>query len=507
MTFRPNIFDRALLAISPERALARMQARMAAEILVDMSRAYDGAKSDRRLGGWVATGSSANAELYGANERLRARARDLDRNHQAVAAARAQFAGKVVGTGITPRAVDSRKTLRQIANDAWSRFVESCDVEGESDYYTLQAQAAGAMFRDGEALRVWLPDESGLPDGKIRILEADFLDSTRDTVYSSAKDGSVIVQGVEFNRSGARAGYWLYPTHPGDMGGVAPGGLMRGMSRLTAAADVDHIFQALRPGQTRGVSWLAPSIVTLRGGDDVREALIWRKRLEACMGLVIRTPDAQGPLPAMGAQSKDEKGRRLETLSPGFMARLGPGEDVTAFQPSSSGDTMEFLRAQLFAFAATTPIAAHAITGDASQANYSSMRAAELAGNVILDAVQWLVFAPRERRAWRRVMRREAKLRNDPRLVEVRCEFSMPVRPWVDPVKEITAKIMEIRAGLMSQPDALAERGLNWEQWLEETQSFLAAIDEAKVILDTDPRKVNDSGALQAAKAAQTVSN
>lgn len=504
MTFRPSLFDRALLAVAPQAGLARLQARMQAEMLLDAHRAYDGASRDRRLGGWTATGASANAELYGQNERIRNRARDLERNNQAVAAARAQFAGKVIVTGITPRAIDTRKTLRQIANDAWARFVENCDPEGQQDYYGMQALAAATLFRDGEVLRVWMEDENGVENSHIRLIEADYLDTNRGVVDRGG-DGT-IVQGVEFDRRGARKAYWLFPVHPGETLGVSASGLMRGVSKRTSARDVDHIYQILRPGQVRGVSWLAPSIVSLRGSDDVREALVWRKRIEACISLIVRSPEAQGGAPVVGQQRTDEKGRREETLAPGKILRFGPGESAEGFAPTASGDTLEFLRSQLFAFAATTPIAAHAITGDTSQANYSSMRAAELSGNILLDAVQWLVFAPRERRAWRRIMQREAMLRGDPRIASVACEFSMPVRPWVDPVKEISAKIMEIRAGLQSQPDAISERGGNWESFLEEIATFLAAADAKGLIFDTDPRKVNGVGALQAAKAAQGVS-
>lgn len=497
---KPSLLDRALLAIAPEAGLRRLHARAIADELL---RAYDGASNDRRLGGWVATGSSANAELYGSSGRLRNRARDLERNNKTIAAAIAQFSGQVVGTGITPRAVDPRKTVRKAANDAWARFVETCDPEGQVDYYGLQAVAARAMFRDGEVLRVWSKDENGVENGYVTLREVDYLDNNHDTVSTSA-GRNVIVQGVEFDEIGRRAGYWMFPVHPGEMGAFAIGAAARGPSKKIEARDVDHIYQMLRPGQVRGVPWLSPSIVSLRGVDDVTEATIWRKRIEACIGLVVRSPEAVGSLPVVGAQKKDAKGRTEESLAPGKILRFGPGEDATAFQPSSSGDTVDFIRSQLYAFCATTGIPYHAITGDASQANYSSMRAATLAGYVLIDAVQWLVFALQEKKAWRRVMLREAKLRGDTRLIDVRCELSMPVRPWVDPQKDITAKIMEIRAGLQSMPDALAERGLDWEQMLAETKTFIDSSDAAGLVFDTDPRKTNGSGAKQGAAGTNT---
>lgn len=497
MTFKPSFLDRALIALAPERGLRRLHARAIAEQLL---RGYDGASQDRRLGGWLATGSSANAELYGNAARLRNRARDLERNNKTIAAAVAQFSGQVVGTGITPRAVDPRKTVRKIANDAWARFVETCDPEGQIDYYGMQSLAARSIFRDGEVLRVWSADENNVENGYVTLREVDYLDQSRDTL-SPGNGENLVVQGIEFDAIGRRAGYWMFPVHPGEIGAIGIGNLQRGVSKKTRGEDVDHIFQMLRPGQVRGASWLSSSIVALRGIDDITEATIWRKRIEACIGLIITSPESAGSQPVIGTQSKDARGRTQEVMAPGKILRFGPGEEATAFVPSSSGDTIDFMRSQLYAFCATTGIPYHAISGDASQANYSSMRAATIAGYVLIDAVQWLVFALQEKKAWRRVMRREAQLRQDPRLLDVRCELSMPVRPWVDPQKDITAKIMEIRAGLQAMPDALAERGLDWERMLAEAKTFVDSSDAAGLVFDTDPRKTNSAGAKQGTAA------
>ncbi|WP_330084329.1 phage portal protein [Methylocystis iwaonis] len=496
MTFRPNLFDRALLSVAPRAGLARIQARMAAE---QMLRAYDGASRDRRLSGWRASAAGPRAEGDSGRDLLRYRARDLDQNNKTVRAAKLQFQGQTVGSGITPRAVGANKTMRKKANDAWARFVDTCDADGMQDYYGLLSLTAGSMFVDGEVLHLWSNDRAA-PWGKIRVLEVDHFDDTQAILSRGTSDR--IVNGIEFDDWGTRVAYWLFPSHPGENNVLK----LASVSKRVLAEDVDHYFHVARPGQIRGVSWLAPSIVALRGLDDVTEAIIWRKRIEACIGLVIRSPETQGAAPVVGAQKTDSAGRREETLSPGKILRMGPGEDAVAFTPSASGDTLEFIRSQLYAFCATTGVAYHEITGDASQANYSSMRAAKIAGYVLMDMVQWLVLAPRIKTAWRRVMYREFVLTGDARFKDMRCELSMPVRPWVDPLKDIMAKVLEIRAGLAAQPDALAERGINWEDFIAEVRSWLAATDADGLIFDTDPRKVNDAGALQAAVTAQGAS-
>jgi lambda family phage portal protein len=490
---KPSFFDRALLALAPQTGLRRLQAKAAA---AELLRYFDGASRDRRLSGWRTPSSGPNAENEVSLKILRDRARDLARNNKTVAAAALQFQGQTVGTGINPRATDTRKTMNRKANDAWARFVDTCDPAGQLDFHGILSATARALFIDGECLHKWLP-VNNRPFAQIRLLEADHIDESKSNF--SASQTARLVQGIEFDDDGRRLNYWLFPNHPGESLTSLRPSLV---STAVPSNLVDHYFFMARPDQFRGISWLAPSIMSLRGMDDVVEATIWRKRIEACIGLVVRSPETHGAAPLVGSQKADDRGRIEETLAPGKILRFGPGEEATAFEPSTGGDTVDFMRSQLYAFCATTGIPYHAVTGDVSQANYSSLRAATLAGNVLIDLVQWLVLAPRVKAAWRRVMEAEAIATNTPGLRNVPCALSMPVRPWVDPQNDITAKILEIRAGLQSMPDAIAERGLNWDDQLAELEAFAKDVDQRGLTLDVDPRKVNRNGAQQGAKPA-----
>ena len=78
-------------------------------------------------------------------------------------------------------------------------------------------------------------------------------------------------------------------------------------------------------------------------------------------------------------------------------------------------------------------------------------------------------------------------------------DWTAPKWVWVDPLKEITADILEIRAGLAPRSEKAAER-----QWsLEELDRAIKASNDSadlyKLVLDSDPRLTNGSGAMQAA--------
>lgn len=476
-----TVLDRLIGVFSPAAELHRLRHRAALDML---ARNYEAASSGRRASGWRASGGSAQAIVGPALATVRARARDLEANNPLAASLAQQFAGRVIGTGITPRFSHGSKRVRVKAEEAWRRFVETCDPEGLHDWHGLADLAAAAMFSSGEALLRWRMDAPGRLS--VQVLEGDHLDETRDASLLADRNDRA---GVSFDAAGRRIGYWLYPTHPGDTWRPSIA------SEMVGARDVDHLFHRLRPGQVRGMPWLAPALLRLKGFDQIHEAIEMRKRLEACIGLVVTSPEA-GVAPQLGAQAKADDGRVFETMSPGMIHRLGPGEDVTTLSPASSDGVIEYMRGHLMTVCHLAGVPYSAATGDGTQVNFASQRTLQLATYVILDRVQWLTVIPRIMKpAVRRVLEVAALQTGEPRLREVAVEWSTPVRPWVDPVKEVQAKIMEVRGGLQSMPDALAERGVEWSGHLDEIKEFTTAMDALGLVFDTDGRKVTKTGA------------
>jgi hypothetical protein len=119
------------------------------------------------------------------------------------------------------------------------------------------------------------------------------------------------------------------------------------------------------------------------------------------------------------------------------------------------------------------------------------MRVGRLEFYALLDMWQTHMLRPMLlRRAWARVQAAGG-------VPGITCEWSFPKRPWVDPEAEINAEIKAIRAGLLSQPDALAARGDDWRELLAEQAQFLAEADRLDLVLDTDPRAIGASGNAQ----------
>lgn len=484
-----DFIDRAIEPFAPRLAAQRMAARAG----IMAVRQFDAAANGRRTRGWRRPNTDADAENANALARLRASGYDLVRNNKYAEAGVRHLVADMIGDGIAPQFTHPEKPVAQKAQDEWDRWAEG-KVDGHDDFYGVQKTAGWGVVVGGEVLTVWKPDANG-PDGRLEGFEGDLLDQSK---MEDRPDGSRIVQGVEFDRHNDRSAYWMYDRHPGGMSLLSSY-----RSSPVPAQHVDHVYERTRFGQTRGVSWLAAVALDLRDIGDIEDAVRMQQKVQACLG-VIFIPGEGGqssPLSTTGevTPADNKPGRLEESITPGMIYRGRQGDTVQTINPSQSGGAVEFVRQQLGAISARlAPY--HRMTGDVSQANYSSLRAAMLGSWALLDDWQQNVFIPHlVKPAVDRRMRRLSLETGDRRFLEVRSNYALPIRRFVDPVKDLLAEIMEIRAGLKTLTRAYAERGINGERQLRELADINAQIDVLGLALDIDPRRLTDSGVLQAA--------
>ncbi|MFN3943901.1 MAG: phage portal protein [Allosphingosinicella sp.] len=477
--------DQGLAPFAPVWAARRMAAR-------EGIRQFDAATNGRRTKGWRRPHTDADAENAGALARLRASGHDLVRNNKYAEAGVRHLVADMIGDGIAPQFIHADKAVAQKAQDEWDRWAEG-PVDGRNDFYGVQKIGAWGVVVGGEALQVWKPDASG-PDGRIEGLEGDHLDQSK---IEDRRDGSRIVQGVEFDRYNDRRAYWMFDRHPGGMSLLSSY-----RSAPVPAQHVDHVYEQTRFGQTRGVSWLAAVALDMKDIGDIEDAVRMQQKVQACLGLILVPGEGAeaSPLGATGEAKVDVRtGKQQETVTPGMIYRARHGDTVSTLNPAQTGGAVEFIRQQLGAISARlAPY--HRMTGDVSQANYSSLRAAMLGSWALLDDWQQNVFIPHQvRPAVMRRMRRLAMETGDRRYLELRWNYALPVRRFVDPIKDLMAEIIEIRAGIKTLFRSLAERGINGDQHLAELEAINKQLDQLGLALDTDPRKLTDSGVLQKA--------
>lgn len=481
-----DLIDGAIEPFAPSWAARRRAVRVG----LNAVRQYDAASRGRRTKGWKRPSTSADAESAHAIALLRNGGNDLVRNNKYAAAGVRQIVANMIGDGIAPQFTHADPAVARLAQDEWNRWAEG-RVSDRGDFYEHQKVGARGMIVGGESLTIWRPDRAG-PNGRVHGLEGDFLDHSRTSALTG---GGEVRQGVQFDVEGDVTAYWLFDRHPGDqlLGGAA-------LSAPVAAAHVDHVFERLRHGQTRGVSWLSSVALTLRDIGDIEDAVRMQQKVQACLGLVI-TPGEGGVGSPLAAPRDGEAApeRGIENLSPGLIMRARPGETVQTINPTQSGGAVEFIRQQLAAVSANmAPY--HVMTGDVSQANYSSLRAAMLGHWALLDDWQQNVIIPHQvAPAVRRRMQALSLRTGEKRVLECGVTYALPIRRFVDPIKDLMGELIEIRSGLKLLARSLAERGMNAEDHLRELAKMNSLIDDLGLALDSDPRRLTDSGVLQAA--------
>lgn len=486
--------DKAISWISPEAGLRRARARRAAQLV---QLAYEGAKTGRRTDGWLTTGTSANAEIGAAISKLRDRSRDLIRNNAYAARAVAEVVGNAIGTGITAQARTSDAELSRQIDAAWREWIRQCDADGQLDFYGLQALVARTVFESGECLvRFRQRRES---DGlaiplQLQVLEPDYLDHTK----TQQTDTGYIIQGVEFDLLGRRIYYWLYGQHPGDVTYTSARGWASLESRRVTATEVLHIYRKDRPGQVRGVPWLAPVIITLRDLDEYEEAELVRKKIEACFAAFVTQP--QGPDgPSIGPAADDSStGHRVESFEPGMIEYLRPGEEITFASPSYAAGYRDYIAAKQAQIATGLQLTYEQLTGDLSRVNYSSYRAGLLSFRTGIESFRWLTFIPMFcDPVWRRFLAVAYAAGAISQPGPFGAEWTPPGFGSVDPYKDSLATLNRIRTGTLTLRQAIAEEGYDPDAQLEQIAEINRMLDERGIVLDCDPRRVTQSGAQQ----------
>jgi lambda family phage portal protein len=449
------------------------------------------AAQDSRASSWAASGSSANAEVGAAASTVARRARDAVRNDPYAARIVDLWTGNAVGAGITTRWPDKPHA------EAWRRWSEStaCDAEGRLDLFGLQALVMRAVVESGECFVRMLPADitPANPIGlRLQVLESDHLDTMRNGVV----EGLPTLQGITLGDAGAPAAYWLYRVHPGASWLLPSGGRL--LSEQVPAADVLHIYRKRRPGQLRDVSWLAPVLTRLRDLGDYEAALLMKAKIEACLAAVVSEEGDEAMTGPASGLLRDAQGRTVESFEPGMILyRRGMGS-VEVVNPSGGGSHAAFARRALEASAVGTGLTYDQVAGDLTQANYSSLRAGKIEFRRLCEQVQYGMLIPMlVRPIADRFHAQGALLGLWDAEVPDGVSHVPPAHEMIDPLKDTTALIAQVRAGFVPQPEAVGAFGYDFRQVVELIREANALLDDAGLSLDTDPRRVAKSGSAQ----------
>jgi lambda family phage portal protein len=468
-----NWFDRFIAEpISPRWALQRAMDRHRLRVL----RAYYEAAEPGQHHKWRTDRRSANTINERAMLPIRTQARHLEENYDLATGVLDVLVSNTVGTGIQPEpqvmllngdpAEDVNRALLKIYDD----WIHTCEVTRQHGYYGWQRIMARSWFRDGEvfAQRI-IGNVPGLEHGtalpySLEGLEADFVPSELHDF------GRGIRQGVEVNAWGKPRGYWVYKNHPGDLmaGGFGPVTTLQ--TKRVSADTMMHLAVRKRLHQLRGISVFAS---TLNRFDDIKE-IDENERIAARVASSMAAYIKKGQPDVYEPPDADENGdvpRRQLFMQAGIIFDdLRPGEDVGTIDTTRpNNDLIPFRDANMRAVSAGTG-AGSSSTSKNYNGSYAAQRQ-ELVEQFTLyrSCTGDFVFRICQP-TWDSLI--DAVLisgavrigPNVDRSTLYDCTHTAPPIPWIDPEKEVKAKILKLRWGFASRPRIIREFGDNPDQ-------------------------------------------
>lgn len=461
-------------------------------------RLYEGARITRLSGDWITSSTSADAEINTSLVLLRNRCRQLVRDNDYAKQAIRLIKNNTVGQGIKLQAqvpvsrpgpggklADKLNTQIEEAWHSWGR-ASRCHTAGRLGWIDIQRMVIGAMAESGEVFIRLVRQQFG--DSRvplaIEVIEADLCDEMYEAQASRATAGREWRMGVEVDQWGRPTRYAFRTRHPGD--------IRHGTShevRLVDASEILHLAILERPGQTRGVPWLASTIKRLHHLAGYEEAEVVRARATSSLMGFIQSPEGE----LVGDDVVD--GERVSSFEPGVFRYLAPGESVTVPDLGTpNSEFPAFLRTMLQGMSAGIGISYAPLSQDYSQSNYSSSRL-----SLIDDRENWKVLQNYMVEAFcRPVYEAWLDAAVGAGVLPMPGYEAAPDRyrkarwmcrgwSWVDPQKEIEALNQAIRSGFTTLSQVVAETGGDIGELLDTRKSEVEQINQMGLVFDSDP--------------------
>lgn len=441
-------------------------------------RSYNGAAVNNLTASFQGEHVSLNEDLERSLRILRSRSRQLYKNNDYVKKFMRMVQNHVVGpTGFALSVPCTRpdgtidEADKAIVEASFKRWAKRgvCDVTGRLSFTQLQRLAILLVARDGECLIRRVRDRGINAFGyALQVLDPVLLD---ESYRADFPDGRRIRMGVEVDTWGKPIAYHLLSDVESAFGA----------KRVRVPAhEIWHQFLQEEPNQVRGVPWIHTAMRRLNDLGGYEEAAVIAARVGASnMGFYVPPADQSGNSGALADQVSDDDGDGLVELvkdaTPGTFEELPPGYDFKSFDPDYPHQNFgAFVKAMLRGVSSGIGADYNTLANDLEGVNYSSIRTGKLETQDEWMCIQgW--FAEGLHDPLSTEWLSHAFLSNQlgplpvSKFDKFDC-FAWQGRrwPWVDPLKDMQASVLEMENNLISPSQVMRERGRDPETvWRE----------------------------------------
>lgn len=456
-------------------------------------RAFAAARVDRLSSGWMATETSINEELRSDLNLLRRRGRELVNNHDYARKFRGMVCDNIVGPDgfmLQLRVQDRPGQPDDLANAAieagFKDWARACDITGQQSFRDLCETIIGAMPSDGEFLVRFVrgADARNKYNFALQVIDVDRIDTGYNVAAVSGRNA--VIMGVEVDAYRRPVALHLFTAHPND-------GVHGNRTRVRVSTDeVLHRFKVDRAEQLRGIPWMAPGMLSLHHlGGFMLSAVMAAEHGANHYGFFTR-PEG-GPAPIGNAEGPT--GQIVTASQPGIYDTLPEGVTFTAHESKYPNEVFSpFVKTALQRIASGWRVAYHSLANDLEGVSFSSIRSGTLeerdrwAGDQ-----QWFIdaFLTPVYQAWLQMALLSGALvmpNGSPLPAAKIVKFSAHQWQgrrwdWVDPKNDMEAKILSVRAGLISPQDLSAQMGYDFEDTLAKIGAAHKLAEKYKVTL------------------------
>jgi len=394
---RSNIVDRIVSYFNPVQGAKRAAARGMVQVMASGYN-HPGSRKHSMIK-WSPSRYTADGELVGKSEGLRAGARDLYMNTPIATAALRRTKTNVVGPGLKLQASIDSKALNIDQDEAeiWQSKVERefrhwckhCDATGTDNFRTLQGLVFLSYLMSGDVFTIFRHTDKKQSPYKLalQIIEADQVGNPHGNI-----NGKNWVMGVKLDVNDKPVAYHVKSWDPvkGEWFDKDDQTIPLYGER-SGELNILHVFERERPGQHRGIPMLAPVLLELKQLSRLTEAELMAAVVQSFLTIFVKSANPDGsPIHNFttdadaiedadtNANVGDEEENSLDgiEMGSGTMIQLDDGQSIDMADPSRpSGKFEPFFNALVKQIAASTGITFEVLTQHFTS-SYSASRAA-----------------------------------------------------------------------------------------------------------------------------------
>ena len=315
--------------------------------------AWNGASKKRRtIKKFEAKTGDADADTLDDLPTLRARSRSLLRNTPIAAGAIRTNQVHVIGSGLKLQSRINAEILGMSEDEAdkWQQKTEieflswpeslDCDINRGKNFYDFQNLIFRSILESGDCFVLPLFKEiSTLNYGlRLQAIEADRIENPNNKPDTTSLSG-----GIEKTKDGTPKRYWIRTQHPGAQ--TTP--IERKWDSISAFTGngrrkIIHIYEQLRPGQTRGVPYLSVVTEMLHQLGKYTDSELQSAVISSYFTVFVTTPE--GGVNFSSFLPSDEGGGESDedyTLGSGAIVGLAEGESISTANPGRPNATFD----------------------------------------------------------------------------------------------------------------------------------------------------------------------